>query len=105
MTKKTRKSKKTTKLTTADGIFLGILFINFVGLYIHNLILPWLYLILVVVYLPIDPNIRRLPKIWHWLVIVYSPVLVSLYYLDFTLSYATLLVLGLAHYYVMKEGK
>lgn len=103
MAKKTRKAKKATQITYTDIVYAGVLGLNFLSLYIHNLLLPWLYLFLVVSAVFLYEDIRQEPKIGHWLAIGYSPVLVSLYYLDFALSCATLLVLGLAHYYVLKE--
>lgn len=109
MVKKNRKSKKIAKpnpkITLTDIVFVGIVLVNFVSLYVHNLILPWIYLLLIGAYLPIDARICRFPKAWPWLVIAYSPILVSLYYLDFALSCATILVVGIANYYVLKERK
>lgn len=111
MVKKTTKSRNkknskiNPKLTFTDIVFLGIVLVNFISLYIHNLILPWIYLILIVAYIPIDIKIYRSFKAWPWLVVAYSPILVSLYYLDFALSCATFLVVGIANYYVFKERK
>lgn len=105
MAKKTHKTKKTEKITRLDVLCIGILVVNFLSLAIHNVLLPWIYLLLVVVYVIVNDTVRRAPQLRHWLAIAYAPVLVSLYYLDFALSCATLLAIGLANYYAVKERK
>lgn len=103
MAKKQRKTKKTAKRTQVDVVFISILLVNFFGLYMHNIVLPWLYLLLVIPAFFLYDAIRCAPKTWSWLIIAYAPILVSLYYLDFALSWATLLIVSIAHYYVLKE--
>jgi hypothetical protein len=105
MVKKQRKLKKTINLSKRELVYLGVLAVNFFSLYIHNPVLSWVYLFLVIPYAVLYEKLKTLPKPAEWLAIVYSPVLVSLYYLDFALSCATLLVLAIAHYYVVKERK
>ena len=120
MAKKSRKKDPLSLgIWTAFG---GIVCLNVLTLYIHNSVLPWLYVLLGGLYVLVAAEIsnsefdftatiqkmfigKKTNQVMHWVILVYAPVLVTLYYLDFALSCATLLVLGLANYYVLKERK